>query len=198
MQEPAATESVRRTARRTSALLGAVALIALVTVSGAAAASVTTAAASDVDVSLALLPGAAKPVAGAPFSLNVDSNSANDTASYTAVVSMAAAPPTVKMRVFDLDGDILLARVHLGDPVRIKTWVRAPFLATSEFSLRGQVCVVTKRAPRCSHPTPARRNFPYSTDATVSAATVVKGRFSAFARLNGQVLQRISVPVKSR
>lgn len=275
MQEPAATESVRRTAPRTYALLGAVVLIALVTVSGAAAASVTTAAASDIDVSIALLPGAAKPVAGAPFSLNVgmgnagpdtasarlvvqlppglestlanrlgcptgtgtldcgpqqlaagestddvlkvvaakpgtyaivvqvidvtpsDSDAANNAASYTAVVS-TAAPPTVKMRVFDLDGDILLARVHLGDPVRIKTWVRGPILATSEFSLRGQVCVVTKRAPRCSHPTPTRRNFPYSTDATVSPATVVKGRFNAFARLNGQVLQRISVPVKSR
>ena len=44
-----------------------------------------------------------------------DSNAANNTASYTAVVSTAAAPPTVKMRVFDLDGDILLARVHLGE-----------------------------------------------------------------------------------
>jgi len=250
-------------------------LIALVTVSGAAAASVTTAAASDVDVSIALLPGAAQPVAGTPFSLNVgmgnagpdtasarlvvqlppglestlanrlgcptgtgtldcgpqqlaagestddvlkvvaakpgtyaivvhgidvtpsDSNAANNTASYTAVVS-TAAPPTVKMLVFDVDGDVLLARVNMGNPVVIKTWVRGPILATSEFSLRGQLCVVTKRAPRCSHPTPARRNLPYWTHATVSLATVVKGRFSAFARLNGQVLQRISVPVKSR
>jgi hypothetical protein len=272
MQEPPATEYVRRAARRTNALVGAAALIALVTVSGAAAASVATAAASDVDVSIALLPGAAKPVANTPFSLHIgmgnagpdtagarlvvqlppglqatlanrlgcpagtgtldcgphqlaagestddvlrvvawpgtyavvvhgidvtpsDSNAANNTASYTAVVS-TAAPPTVKMRVFDLDGDILLARVHPGWPVVIKTWVRWPVLATSVFSL--QVCVLTKRVPRCSDPTPARRNFPYSTDATVSPATVVKGRFSAFARLNGRVLQRISVPVKSR
>ena len=193
MQGLAAAEYFRRTARRTNALLGAVALVALVTVSGAAAGSVTTAAASDVDVSITLLPGAAKPVAGTPFSLNVgmgnagpdtasarlvvqlppglestlanrlgcptgtgtldcgpqqlaagestddilkvvaakpgtyaivvhgidvtpsDSNAANNTASYTAAVSAAAALLTVKMRVFDLDGDILLARVHMGD-----------------------------------------------------------------------------------
>jgi len=115
----------------------------------------------------------------------------------TATLVIEPLLPTVKMRVFDVDGDILLSRVQIGNPVTIKTWWGGPIFATSEFSLKGQVCVVTKRAPRCSHVTPNRWNL-YWTHATVSPANVVKRRFSAFARLNGQVLQRISVPVKSR
>src|SRR5262245_61271199 len=88
MQDPGAAGCFRRTRQRTNTLLGSVALIASVAVFGPTSAPATTAAASDIDVSIALPPGRTA-VAGVPFSLNVGmGNAGPDSASARLIVEL--------------------------------------------------------------------------------------------------------------
>ena len=70
-----------------------------------------------------------------------------------------------------------------------------PILSTSTFSVRGQVCVVRRSgASRCRQPTPVGGDL-YMSYPTISRSNVKKGRFTAFAKLDGKVLAHVSLPV---
>ena len=99
-------------------------------------------------------------------------------------------PPLPVVRLKMTNGNLRpVTRVHLGDLISVEAEATGSLLSTSSWALRGQTCLVTKSGQRCS------QNV---IDVTIVPKYIVKGQFSAFARIDGKILARKSLPLKRR
>ena len=99
----------------------------------------------------------------------------------------AAPPPAVMLAIKEVRSGNRVTHVRIGQKVEIDADVTGPTQWRSDWSLHGRTCLVTKKRPRCTKLGSIR--------ATVMPRNVVQGRFGGFAKLDGRIRARKSVPV---